>query len=67
MIYSQNDIFGAWARDKFGNYFFECFPGGENQRFESQKLTINLIVFSLTGTYKTDVIHRPFIEEKLRR
>ncbi|MDI6641625.1 MAG: DUF4159 domain-containing protein [Elusimicrobiota bacterium] len=67
IIYSQNDIFGAWARDKFGNYFFECLPGGEKQRFEAQKLTINLIVFSLTGTYKTDKVHKPFIEEKLRR
>lgn len=67
VIYSQNDIFGAWARDRFGNYFFECLPGGEKQRFEAQKLTINLIVFSLTGTYKTDAIHRPFIERKLQR
>jgi len=67
VIYSQNDIFGAWAKDKFGNYFYECSPGDEEQRFEAQKLTLNLIVFSLTGTYKTDVIHRPFIEQKLKR
>ncbi|MFN3966443.1 MAG: DUF4159 domain-containing protein [Endomicrobiia bacterium] len=67
VIYSQNDILGAWARDRFGNYFYECIPGGEEQRFEAQKLTLNIIVFSLTGTYKTDIIHRPFIEEKLRR
>jgi len=67
VIYSQNDIFGAWAKDKFGNYFYECIPGGEEQRFEAQKLTLNIIVFPLTGTYKTDVIHKPFIEQKLGR
>ncbi|MFH2069602.1 MAG: DUF4159 domain-containing protein [Elusimicrobiota bacterium] len=67
LIYSQNDIFGAWARDRFGNYFYECLPGGEQQRFEAQKLTINLCIFSLTGTYKSDFIHKPFIEEKLRK
>ncbi|OGS24483.1 MAG: hypothetical protein A2297_00740 [Elusimicrobia bacterium RIFOXYB2_FULL_48_7] len=67
VIYSQNDIFGAWVRDRFGNYFLECVPGGENQRFEAQKLTINLFVFSAAGTYKNDFIHKKFIEEKLRR
>jgi len=65
VIYSQNDVLGSWARDMFGNYFLPCTPGGESQRFESQKLTINMIVFSLTGTYKTDFIHRPFIRCKL--
>ncbi|MFH0806800.1 MAG: DUF4159 domain-containing protein [Elusimicrobiota bacterium] len=67
VIYSENDMFGAWVRDRFGNYFLECVPGGENQRFEAQKLTINLLVFSVTGTYKNDFIQKKFIEEKLRR
>jgi hypothetical protein len=65
VLYSQNDIFGVWARDNFGNYFLRCIPGGEDQRFESQKLTINIIVYSLTGTYKNDKIHQPFIKKKL--
>lgn len=67
LVYSQNDILGAWAKDLLGNYLYSCDPGGEAQRWESQKLTINLILYSLTGTYKTDSIHVPFIEEKLRR
>ena len=40
-------------------------PGGEAQRWESIKLTLNVIYFSLTGTYKKDAIHQPFIEMKL--
>ena len=67
VIYSQNDLFGAWLRDRIGNYFYTCLPGGEQQRAEAIKLTANIILYGLTGTYKTDYIHRPFIEEKLRR
>ena len=67
LVYSQNDVLGAWAKDLFGNFIFSCSPGGESQRWESQKLMMNIIMYSLTGTYKTDAIHLPFIEEKLRR
>lgn len=67
LIYSQNDLIGAWAKDRLGNYLWECSPGGESQRFEAQKLTQNVIMYSVTGTYKSDAIHQPFIEQKLRR
>lgn len=66
VIYSHNDILGAWAKDLFGNFLFECSPGGEAQRWESEKLMMNIILYSVTGTYKTDSIHKPFIEDKLR-
>lgn len=67
LVYSQNDILGAWAKDLFGNFIFPCSPGGDAQRAEAQKLTMNIILYSLTGTYKTDAVHIPFIEDKLRR
>lgn len=66
VIYSQNDVLGAWAKDLFGNYLNPCPPGGEAQRWEAQKLMMNIILYSVTGTYKTDMIHHPFIEEKLK-
>ena len=65
VIYSQNDMVGAWARDRFGNYVWPCVPGGENQRFEAQKLTLNLIMYSVTGTYKADAIHQEYFKQKL--
>ncbi|MFN0117326.1 MAG: DUF4159 domain-containing protein [Elusimicrobiota bacterium] len=65
VVYSGNDLLGSWMRDNLGQYTYECVPGGEFQRWESLKLTINLIYFSLTGTYKRDAIHQPFIERKL--
>ena len=64
LIYSQNDLIGAWAKDRFGNYLWECVPGGEKQRFEAQKLTLNLLMYSVTGTYKSDAIHKPYLEMK---
>ena len=67
LVYSQNDIIGAWAKDRFGNYLRECLPGGQPQRFEAQKLTLNLIMYSVTGTYKSDAIHQQYILEKLQR
>jgi len=65
ILYSSNDLLGAWARDPMGNYAFSCEPGGEAQRWEAFKMTINIIYFSLTGTYKKDAIHQPFLERKL--
>lgn len=64
IVYSQNDIIGAWAKDRFGNYLWECFPGKEEQRFEAQKLVLNLVMYSVTGTYKSDAIHKPYLEMK---
>jgi len=66
VIYSSNDINGAWAKDRLGKPLLSCEPGGEPQRWEALKLTINIILYSITGSYKTDAIHQPFIERKLR-
>ena len=63
VIYSQNDLLGAWEKDNLGNYLYPC---PEKQRWESKKLSMNIIMYALTGTYKTDVIHVPFIKSKLR-
>jgi len=64
-LYCPNDMMGAWMRDNLGQYSFTCEPGGEGQRWETFKLTVNIIYLSLTGTYKKDAIHQPFIEMKL--
>ncbi|MEA2081285.1 MAG: DUF4159 domain-containing protein [Elusimicrobiota bacterium] len=66
IVYSRNDIFGAWARDESGRFIYSCYPGGEAQRLEAVKLTVNIVMYSLTGTYKMDIIHKDFIERKLK-
>jgi hypothetical protein len=64
VIYSQNDLSGAWARDKFGKWMNECVPGGESQRSLAFKNGINIIVYSLTSDYKKDLVHHPFIKKR---
>ncbi|MDE1976939.1 MAG: DUF4159 domain-containing protein, partial [Elusimicrobia bacterium] len=66
VIYSRNDILGAWALDPLGKPLYPCLPGGEAQREMAKRLTLNLIMFSLTGTYKDDAVHQPYILMKMR-
>jgi len=65
VILASNDLHGALARDHLGNPLLPCEPGGEPQRLEGLKLLVNIVIFSVTGTYKKDAIHQPFIEKKL--
>ena len=67
LIYSPNDLAGAWARDSFGRFMHQVGPGGERQREMAIRLGINLVFYALTVDYKKDLIHVPFIEERRRR
>jgi len=64
VIYSQNDLTGAWSRDRYGKWVHECVPGGDLQRKAAIKMGINIIVYSLTSDYKKDVVHHPFIKRR---
>jgi hypothetical protein len=66
VLYTRNDLEGTWMKDSLGNYLYPCVPGGESQRLEARKLTVNVILYALTGSYKLDAVHQPFILEKLR-
>lgn len=61
VAYVQNDLGGAWARDNFGNYEFQCDPDGERQREHAFRLGVNLVMYALCLDYKTDQVHVPFI------
>ena len=64
VIYSQNDLSGAWSRDRYGKWINDCLPGGDFQRKAAFKTGINLVVYSLTSDYKKDLIHHPFIRRR---
>ncbi len=64
VFYSRNDLGGAWSEDEFGKWEFECLPGGESQRELAFRMGINLILYALTGNYKEDQIHIPFIKRR---
>jgi hypothetical protein len=66
LIYCQNDLGGAWARDEFGQWEHECFPGGDAQREQAFRLGINLAMYATCLDYKTDQVHVPFILRRRR-
>lgn len=61
VVYSQNDLGGAWARDRYGQWLHDVVPGGEVQREQALRLGINLVLYSLCLDYKADQVHVPFI------
>lgn len=66
VIYSHNDLLGLWEKDKLNNWLKDCVPYGEKQRFEGMKLTVNILMYVLTGTYKLDAIHSDYIKRKIQ-
>ncbi|HET6438333.1 MAG TPA: DUF4159 domain-containing protein [Anaeromyxobacter sp.] len=61
VIYSQNDLGGAWARTELGEWEYPCTPGGEAQRETAFRLGVNLCMYALCTDYKDDAVHLPFI------
>lgn len=67
VVYSQNDVGGAWMRDNFGNWLLPVVPGGEAQREMAFRFGVNLAMYSLCTNYKGDQVHIPFIMRRRRR
>jgi hypothetical protein len=65
VIVGSNDWAGAWAVDDQGRPAFACVPGGEPQREMAMRFGVNLVMYVLTGNYKTDQVHVPAILERL--
>lgn len=66
VAYVQNDLGGAWARDNFGNYVYQCVPDGARQRELAFRMGVNLVMYALCLDYKTDQVHVPFIMRRRR-
>jgi hypothetical protein len=65
VIVGNNDWAGAWAIDAQGRAAFAVVPGGEPQREMAMRFGVNLVMFVLTGNYKSDQVHVPAILERL--
>ncbi len=65
VLIGANDWAAAWALDRAGRPHFAVVPGGERQREMAFRFGINLVLYSLTGNYKADQVHVPFILERL--
>ncbi len=66
VIYSQNDVLGALARDESGGYEYEVSPGGERQREYATRLALNVVMYALCLDYKDDAVHLPLIMKRRR-
>jgi hypothetical protein len=65
VIIGGNDWAGAWAIDAQGRPAYAVVPGGEPQREQAFRFGINLVMYVLTGNYKSDQVHVPAILERL--
>lgn len=57
LVYCANDLSGALDRGPDGRDRYPVVPGGSWQRREALKLSINLVLYSLTSNYKHDQAH----------
>jgi len=65
VIVGSNDWAGAWAIDSAGRPMYPVVPGGEPQREMAYRFGVNLVMYALTGNYKSDQVHVPAILERL--
>jgi hypothetical protein len=61
VVYTQNDLCGALARDGYGRWEHEVIPGGDTQREEAFRLGVNLVMYALCLDYKTEQAHIDYI------
>jgi hypothetical protein len=65
VLIGGNDWAGAWAVDDLGQPLYPAVPGGERQREMAYRFGVNLVMYALTGNYKSDQVHVPAILERL--
>jgi len=58
---------GAWAVGENGRPLYPCTPGGEEQREYAYRFGVNIVMYALTGNYKSDQLHARALLEKLNR
>jgi hypothetical protein len=67
VVIGANDWAAAWALDANGSAMFPVGRGlaGERQREMAHRFGVNLIMYVMTGNYKSDQVHVPALLERL--
>ena len=67
VVIGSNDWASAWAIDDDGRFLLPVGHGasGMRQRERAFRFGINLIMYVLTGNYKSDQVHVPALLERL--
>ncbi|HAN31381.1 MAG TPA: hypothetical protein DCQ06_07270 [Myxococcales bacterium] len=66
LIYSRNDLLGAFQMDPRGGFAHAAVPGGRAQREQAWRLAINLVIYSLCLDYKDDQTHVQYLLRRRR-
>jgi len=67
IVITGNDFAAAWAMGEDGRPLFPVGSGlaGERQREMARRVGVNLIMYVMTGNYKSDQVHVPALLERL--
>ncbi|MBT9372460.1 DUF4159 domain-containing protein [Rhizobium sp. CSW-27] len=65
ILITGNDFAGAWAIDANGAPVLPTVPPDEMQREYAYRAGVNIMMYMLTGNYKTDQVHVPALLERL--
>ena len=65
VIVGGRDWVGAWAMNDQGRPLLPMGTGGERQREMALRFGVNLIMYTYTGSYKSDQVHIPALLERL--
>ncbi|VVT10676.1 DUF4159 domain-containing protein [Rhizobium sp. EC-SD404] len=65
VIITGNDLAGAWAIDGNGVPIYPTVPADPAQREFAYRTGVNIMMYMLTGNYKTDQVHVPALLERL--
>jgi hypothetical protein len=65
IMITANDFAGAWAIDASGSAMFPTVPSDPMQRIYAMRAGVNIMMYMLTGNYKSDQVHVPILLERL--
>src|ERR1043165_5771283 len=65
IIITPNDFAGAWAQRQDGQPLLPMVPGEPRQREFAFRAGVNIVMYTLTGNYKADLVHIPALLERL--
>src|SRR5712671_6462184 len=65
IIITSNDLAGAWAIRPDGAPMLPLVPGEPKQREFAFRAGVNIVMYTLTGNYKADLVHAPALIERL--
>ncbi|MBO6718818.1 MAG: DUF4159 domain-containing protein [Rhizobiaceae bacterium] len=65
LMITANDFAGAWAVDSSGQALLPTVPSDPLQRLWAMRGGVNIMMYMLTGNYKSDQVHVPILLERL--